>query len=586
MNDEMRNVPPPPFIFPNNMPHVHNGGYAMPIPQQMLIMNAGQTQRQNSAPALITVPNLFNPHSGVPTSHSNPGSPMGMGPVLFVDTNVQSPSKKGGFYVQHFLQNEKKYSPRKRASSDPSIITGNMSPISAGGSSSKVRKKRSCTRWTEDENKKLIEAYVKYEGKNWSAIAKAVGNKTSDQCNQHWHRVLNPAISKKPWTDDEDNQLVARVNEYGESSWKKISEGLRGRTDLQCRHRWTQIKKTISKGGKMSNSPGGSPIPLKPLHINTDDYSSNSSSPTGTPNTPTPLSGRVYNIYGTQYKAESPSPSQQIDPNNFYPEVPVHGYNYPTQPPTQPMMAHPGIMVMEERTGKIGYVNGHQIIDRSTPLANYDHDDLFLENPTGNSQHAHNTGYVENIEGNVVNFLKLDFFGNDSQHQQQQFYQQGLPPASHMYGSPQQLRQAHEYIQPNQNRAPIPTMYGQQQQMYNSAFFPMTTAFDQNVLHDNSSNQSSTPPPQLFPGAGNGNSGPAGSAIKSEEHSPLGSQLMDHSHMDFNQTMESFQHSGSLFDSHRLSPPTLPPLPSISSNEYGYALQNTSPYPMRSMQHE
>ncbi|EFC45567.1 predicted protein, partial [Naegleria gruberi] len=100
------------------------------------------------------------------------------------------------------------------------------------------KKKRSCARWTEEENKKLIEAYIKYEGKNWSAIAKTVGNKTSDQCNQHWWRVLNPEICKQPWGNDEDQLLYDRVQEFGESSWKKVSQGLRGRTDLQCRHRW------------------------------------------------------------------------------------------------------------------------------------------------------------------------------------------------------------------------------------------------------------------------------------------------------------------------------------------------------------
>jgi hypothetical protein len=126
---------------------------------------------------------------------------------------------------------------RKRSISEPSVT---RSP-----NISKSKKKRCCTRWTEEENKRLIEAYIKNEGKNWSSIAKYVGNKTSDQCNQHWHRVLNPAISKKPWSEEEDLKLIKRARDYGQSSWKKISEGLQGRTDLQCRHRWTQLKKNL-----------------------------------------------------------------------------------------------------------------------------------------------------------------------------------------------------------------------------------------------------------------------------------------------------------------------------------------------------
>jgi hypothetical protein len=582
---EESGVPPPPYIFPNNMMQAQNSGlYPLTIaPPPLLLMAAGQTQRQNSAPALITAPNFFNPRTGIQASHSNPGSPVGMGPVLFVDTNVQSPTKKGGFYVQHFLQQEKKNSPRRRASSDPSVLP--LSPVS--GASNKVRKKRSCTRWTEDENKKLIEAYVKYEGKNWSAIAKAVGNKTSDQCNQHWHRVLNPAISKKPWTDEEDNQLVGRVNEYGESSWKKISEGLRGRTDLQCRHRWTQIKKTIQKGGKLSPSPSGSPIANK---LHNDEYSSNSSSPTGTPNTPTPLSGRVPYVYGSQFKNDSPSPSQQIDPNTFYTDVPVSGYSYNTGPSnmqphqsstSQHLIGHPqGIMMMDDRTGKYSNSHYHQTTDRSTPLTNYEHDDMFLENPNQHHSHPQQTGYAgslqETMEGNVVNFLKLDFFGNESQNQNQ-YYQHGsgLPPPSQMYGGGSNLRQTNQYIQPNQNRAPIQPGGGYQPPMYNSAFYPMSSAFDQHVLQENSNDNSTTPPPPLFPGTGNSNMG----SLKSDEHSPLSSHVLDQNHMDFHSSMESF-HQSSLFEQ-RMSPPTLPPLPSIATNEFGFPLQNTSGYAMR-----
>ncbi|KAG2377813.1 hypothetical protein C9374_008898 [Naegleria lovaniensis] len=128
-------------------------------------------------------------------------------------------------------------SPARKRSNSHSSVNGKGTNIS------KVKKKRSCARWTEEENKKLFEAYIKYDGKNWSSIAKAVGNKTSDQCNQHWWRVLNPEICKQPWSADEDQRLLDRVQEVGESSWKKVSQGLKGRTDLQCRHRYNQLKK-------------------------------------------------------------------------------------------------------------------------------------------------------------------------------------------------------------------------------------------------------------------------------------------------------------------------------------------------------
>ncbi|KAL0476390.1 Myb-related protein [Acrasis kona] len=162
----------------------------------------------------------------------------------------------------------------------------------------KSKTKRTCARWTEDENRRLVEAVVKYEGKNWQAIAEEVANKTQDQCNQHWHRVINPLISKDPWTEEEDEILVQAVSDVGESSWKKVSERLVSkyttakRTDLQCRHRWIIIKKNREKEGHLHTvhnieSRRPSPVPTRqpspsPLLISELGHESNES--------PTPFS--------------------------------------------------------------------------------------------------------------------------------------------------------------------------------------------------------------------------------------------------------------------------------------------------------
>jgi hypothetical protein len=69
------------------------------------------------------------------------------------------------------------------------------------------------------------------------------GVHTPDQCNQHWHRVLNPKIIKGDWKIEEEKLLTSKVSEFGESSWKKVSSFIKGRTDIQCRHHFYQMKK-------------------------------------------------------------------------------------------------------------------------------------------------------------------------------------------------------------------------------------------------------------------------------------------------------------------------------------------------------
>jgi hypothetical protein len=39
-------------------------------------------------------------------------------------------------------------------------------------------------------------------GKNWKKIAAALPGKTEVQCLHRWSKVLNPKLTKGPWTDE------------------------------------------------------------------------------------------------------------------------------------------------------------------------------------------------------------------------------------------------------------------------------------------------------------------------------------------------------------------------------------------------
>ena len=98
----------------------------------------------------------------------------------------------------------------------------------------------------------------KHGPKNWRKISQILDNRrTADQCNQRWFRVINPDIIKGQWSKEEEKLLIESVSEHGESSWKKISSLIKGRTDIQCRHHFYQLKKenqTKIDDTKTSNS--------------------------------------------------------------------------------------------------------------------------------------------------------------------------------------------------------------------------------------------------------------------------------------------------------------------------------------------
>ncbi len=49
---------------------------------------------------------------------------------------------------------------------------------------------------------------------------------------------VNPNIRRDKWSPEEDEQLIALVNEFGVGRWAEIARQCDGRTDQQCMGRW------------------------------------------------------------------------------------------------------------------------------------------------------------------------------------------------------------------------------------------------------------------------------------------------------------------------------------------------------------
>lgn len=108
---------------------------------------------------------------------------------------------------------------------------------------SPIRKKTRT--WTAAEDKRLLAGVARYGIDNWQMVAHFVGNgRNRAQCSQRWTRGLNPKISKKNWSAEDDKQLQELVELYGDKSWTKIANILGNRSDVQCRYHYRQL--TIS----------------------------------------------------------------------------------------------------------------------------------------------------------------------------------------------------------------------------------------------------------------------------------------------------------------------------------------------------
>jgi hypothetical protein len=106
--------------------------------------------------------------------------------------------------------------------------------------------------WTPAEDEQLTRAVTntpkkKRGGIDWVAISAQVSGRTTIQCHNRWHKVLdpsmNPTASRRTgkWKEDEDIELKDAVHKHGGKDWPAIAILVPGRTAGQCQYRWHDV---------------------------------------------------------------------------------------------------------------------------------------------------------------------------------------------------------------------------------------------------------------------------------------------------------------------------------------------------------
>jgi hypothetical protein len=103
--------------------------------------------------------------------------------------------------------------------------------------------------WSPEEDELLTKLITDHKAIVWESIAERFRPKTPSQVKDRWLKVLDPSLHRGLWTLEEDDIIRKYVSEHGTQSWSKLAELLPGRLGKQCRERWVNIlDPSLTKG--------------------------------------------------------------------------------------------------------------------------------------------------------------------------------------------------------------------------------------------------------------------------------------------------------------------------------------------------
>lgn len=118
----------------------------------------------------------------------------------------------------------------------------NQTAPAEGPTESRHRKNK----FTSQEDQHLVALVEQHGIKQWDVIAKSLPGRTARQCRDRWKNYLAPNVNQMPWTREEDQRLLHLYRLIG-PRWSKMGSTFPGRTSVSVKNRWHKLRRMQTK---------------------------------------------------------------------------------------------------------------------------------------------------------------------------------------------------------------------------------------------------------------------------------------------------------------------------------------------------